>query len=399
LTPLFPFPPPPPSARHAWARSPSRQPCKVVGPPGAGKGGAPKQTQKPISKEQWLAALPKDQLTSEEAALREAILNWLGDWPKRRGNAGKTMKLSDCGQDPEVQRKRQALLPTTVQMREWIDHRVGGEVELRKDDQGWYEIALRGHMPPAQKQTARKDTGKVAEVFFATLPADELTEQELNLRMAVIDYLELHSSGSTPPLMSDLSKDRAVTEARGQLLPPEVTLRMWMDRRIGGEVEVNKDAKSGAWQVRKRDSGAADAGRPKDTPMTRDEFFGSLPSDSFTEDEEALRDALLTFLEGWQESEPPTLSNAGSDAAVRSSRVKVLPKGTPVSLKDWIDRRMGGEIEMQTDPGGQMRFGLRGELNMSGAGKRKASAVDRGGKSAGKGTPSQPAKKGRFDGK
>lgn len=374
-------------------------------PPSApGKGGAPKQPQKPVPKEQWLAALPKDQLSAEEAALREAILNWLGDWPKRRGNAGKTMKLSECGQDPEVQRKRQALLPTTVQMREWIDHRIGGEVELRKDDQGWYEIALRGQMPAAQKQAARKeppakDAAKAAESFFATLPADELTEQELNLRMAVLDYLDLHSTGSAPPLMSDLSKDRAVTEARGQLLPPEVALRMWMDRRIGGEVEVRKDAKSGAWQAIKRDSGAADAGRPKDTPMSRDEFFGSLPTDSFTEDEEALRDALLTFLENWQESEPPTLSNAGSDAAVRSNRVKVLPKGTPVSLKDWIDRRMGGEIEMQPDPAGQMRFGIRGELNMSGAGKRKASAVDRGGKPAGKGAPAPPAKKGRFDGK
>merc|ERR1740138_1036345 len=117
------------------------------------------------------------------------------------------------------------------------------------------------------------------------------------------------------------------------------------------------------WQVRLRSAPAKEA-----APMTREDFFDSLPTDSFTEDEEALRDALLTFLETWQEGEPPTLSNAGSDAAVRSNRVKVLPKGTPVSLKDWIDRRMGGEIEMQPDPGGQMRFGIRGELNMSGAG-------------------------------
>merc|ERR1719357_2454038 len=96
------------------------------------------------------------------------------------------------------------------------------------------------------------------------------------------------------------------------------------------------------------DGASADA---PSRPEGREAFFAGLPKDDFTPDEERLREALLDFLYKWKErgvgkGEPPSLSHAGGDADVRASRAAVLPPGTPVSLKDWIEHRMGGEIEM-----------------------------------------------------
>merc|ERR1719178_249128 len=98
----------------------------------------------------------------------------------------------------------------------------------------------------------------------------------------------------------------------------------------------------------------------------KEQFFASLPEDSFLPEEEDLRDTLLAFLGKWTGSEPPSLSDAGSDAEIRRTRPGVLPKGCQVSLKDWIERRIGGEIELAVDPrgSGQWLFGLRGALEL-----------------------------------
>jgi hypothetical protein len=253
-------------------------------------------------------------------------------------------------------------------------------------------------------------TNKSAEAFFQPLPDDELSTQELALRQAILDYLEAHASDPSPPLLSDACKDRQVTKERAALLPPEVPLRLWLDRRVGGEVEVVRNEKTQLFVVQLRGSAPPKDNQSKED--SKDKFFESLPDDSFTRDEERLREAILGFLDNWKDNKPPTLSNAGSDPEIAKSRKLVLPAGTPVSLKEWIDRRMGGEIEMMPDSTGQVCIGLRGELDhaaVTGTGKRKAEGVDtrskgrgkdsgkdgRGASSGGSGSGGPPWKKGR----
>lgn len=43
--------------------------------------------------DRWFESLPSDQLTVEEAALREALLDFLRDWPKRRPAFAATGRL------------------------------------------------------------------------------------------------------------------------------------------------------------------------------------------------------------------------------------------------------------------------------------------------------------------
>mmetsp|Transcript_132172 Transcript_132172/g.342016 ORF Transcript_132172/g.342016 Transcript_132172/m.342016 type:complete len:706 (+) Transcript_132172:77-2194(+) len=370
---------------------------------GAAKGGGKSGGKKPaIDKEEWFSALPTDQLTAEEAALREALLGWLADWPRRRpGNKPPSAPIyfQDAGQDADVQRKRAALLPSSVPLREWIDRRVGGEIELRKDEQGNTEILVRGSKPPGKsgadgvasggsgagvgaKATRQPPEGaasgpnksQLTEDFFKRLPSDELTPEELDLRQAVLDLIESHSDQVSGIPLSLVSKDKLVEKACTVLMPPEVPLRLWLERRVGGEVEVSRDEK-GSFALRMRRSAedisriAEDNSVPKGA--AKEQFFAELPEDRFTPDEERLRSSLLDFLENWKGNEAPNLSHAGGDNQVRRSRALVLPEGAPVSLKDWIDRRMGGEIEMIRDGAGQYVFGVRGTLDADAASRKR----------------------------
>merc|ERR1719210_2100618 len=170
--------------------------------------------------------------------------------------------------------------------------------------------------PPANAKA-----GEACEAFFNSLPVDELSREELALREAVLNYLEAHTSDPSPLLLSDACKNRAIAQSRSKLLPPEVPLRLWLDRRIGGEIEVVRDEMNGVFVIQPRRANNVGI----TTKEGKDKFFEGLPEDKFTEDEEKLREALLGFLEHWKDREPPTLSHAGGDPEVRKSRGLVLP--------------------------------------------------------------------------
>merc|ERR1712176_617847 len=80
-----------------------------------------------------------------------------------------------------------------------------------------------------------------AESFFAALPDDSLTDPEADLRLAVLDYLDQRIGTSVS--LQESSKDPAIESAQRAFLPPEVNLRHWINRRIGGEVRIEKDSK------------------------------------------------------------------------------------------------------------------------------------------------------------
>jgi hypothetical protein len=342
-----------------------------------------------MSSEAFFKQLPEDELTPEELELHDAILDWLGRWPAQRPDRPKNSVplLGDLAQDPAIQKLRTACMPPKVSIRDWVDRRIGGEVEVRKDSRGQFEVLIRGSEPardtrsePARDTRDRshhsgkdRDSGKgsrsgkgggtadVVEAFFAGLPDDSLTDAEAEMRIQVLDWVESRDGASAPLL--EASKDHHFLRAQQSLLPPEVPLRLWINRRIGGEVRVEKDNKGQIVMVKisSEDPTPKDSGSDK-----KEEFFASLPEDSFNPEEEDLRDTLLAFIGNWKGNDPPSLTAASGDAEIRRARSLVLPKNSQVSLKDWIERRIGGEIEMAMDPrgSGNWLFGLRGALEL-----------------------------------
>uniref|UniRef100_A0A7S0A327 Uncharacterized protein n=1 Tax=Pyrodinium bahamense TaxID=73915 RepID=A0A7S0A327_9DINO len=330
------------------------------------------------SRDAFFLGLPPSELTPGELALRSALLEYLDVWPRvcvQFGKpAGSCPLLSDLGQDPHVQRCRNNFLPPNIALKDWIDRRIGGEIELRKDDKGQFELWLRGAAPPKVKRGPSRARGREdaerrvnsmesAEDFISKLPSDAHTDAEADLRQAILDYLEDKVS---PVQLSEACKDRRVSQCRSALLPPEVPLRIWIDRRIGGEVETMKDD-LGRYVLQMRGGSKVEA----DVGPEKEQFFANLPPDGFTPDEEQLREAILDLLNTWKAKEPPTLSHAGGDPRVKKFRVKVLPKGVPVTLRDWIDRRIGGEVEMFESPTGQLHFGLRGQVNQASQARKR----------------------------
>lgn len=330
---------------------------------------------------QFFSSLPEDRLTDEESTLREALLEWLQVWEDKKSGVSPTM--SDAGQDKALQSLRNLTMPREVPLREWIDRRVGGEVETSRDEKGQYHMMLRHSQPrvrapPAvNRDVKEKESWPYPEAFFEKLSQNELTRDELALREALLDWVADVKTNRPDAiaLLADAPRERQVSLARTKLLPPEVGLRTWIEKRIGGELEIVKDDK-GKVGIRMRESLPAE--------KKKEAFFESLPADGFAPEEEELREAILNFLTEWRGESTPTLSHAGSDSMVRSCRQALL-KGTPVSLKEWIDRRIGGEVEMLMDPTGQWAMGLRGHLDHNAVSKkRKAEKVDDG-KGKGKG--------------
>jgi len=308
--------------------------------------------------------------------------------------------LSDLGQDPKVQTSRR-FLPSKANLKEWIDRRIGGEVETRMDEKGQFQLCIRGSVPQRVRQASQRvrssgsDEGAdAAEEWVAKLPEDRHTDSEAELHRAITDYLQ-GKDGAVK--LSDACKDQHIMQCRSAFLPPEVPLRLWIDRRIGGEVQTCKDEVGKYMISMNRPEGdgyeedqevkeklmvpdppaddEANGGRPGegDKEAQREQFFTDLPDDALTTDEEQLQLALLEFLQDWKAREPPTVSHAAGDPRVKKWKLKLLPKGMPVAFSDWINRRIGDEIELAEAPTGcgQLYFGIRGMLDHSAISKKR----------------------------
>jgi len=218
------------------------------------------------------------------------------------------------------------------------------------------------------KRTSAPDHSEALD-FISRLPTDRYIDSEMQLRQAIIDLLQ-EKAVAVP--LTDVCRDPKVTEYRTELLPSIIPLREWIEQRIGGEVETSKD-ETGRYMLAIKATGQHE-GESKESK--REQFFEDLPTDGFTHDEVQLRQALLDFLQNWKAAEPPTLTNAGEDNNVKKWKMRVIPKGTPVTMRNWIDRRIGGEIELAESASSQLYFGLRGQLDLSMVPKKRGGGGD-----------------------
>lgn len=75
------------------------------------------------------------------------------------------------------------------------------------------------------------------EDFFASLPDDDFTQQEEDMRSVLLDFLSAWKERE-PPSLSTAGSDDRVRIARAALLPRCSSLTQWIRRRVGGEIET-----------------------------------------------------------------------------------------------------------------------------------------------------------------
>lgn len=210
--------------------------------------------------------------------------------------------------------------------------------------------------------------------YFASLPS-ALSDKELLLREALLNFLASWT-GDVPPTVSqacargDEELDLTVPQAKQEALPAGIALGRWIRERLGREIEIERTE----WNtehfhlIGQLDMRNVTRPEKKESKESAD-FFKSLPEDSFTANEDKLRLALLEFLDTWPNAYPPRVSDAckkdpGSDEAspVMVAKRRALAEG--VKLYQWMERRIGGEVEVAQSSTGNQYFHRVGELNM-----------------------------------
>lgn len=362
--------------------------------------------------EEFFRMLPKDAFLPEEEKLRMAIFDFLAGWSAQELATLQHCAQSPA----VAEAKRVMFASHAVNFKDWIERRIGGELILRPDPAGRGELEIHLtpaarpvvaervallqarkppgiwpaparppphlHPPPipapmphmaggsergserSNRQDRRRDKERKEpqhrdevskQSFFDKLPADELLEKELELRQILMDsldiYFQKHPAGEGPALSMIAGQTKAYQEIKSSFLKG-VSLREWVDRRIGGEV-ATKMGSNGQVIIFPRDrevnESSADADEVMETAAELDgkaqDFFDNLPPDGFLSQEEVLREAILNFLEAWDDVTPPTMKVLQRNTEIRDL-TKACLSGAPssVSLKMWIDRRIGGEI-------------------------------------------------------
>jgi hypothetical protein len=287
-------------------------------------------------------------------------------------------------------------LPRGVRLEDWVQRRIGSEVRVDEEGKGGQPVF---RLPPISKD----DRDELRQNFFNDLPPDEFTPEEMRLREQILDFLD--SKPNEVVTLSNLGSDKQFAATKRAFLPEGVPLKEWIERRAssefaletsprgqfviryigdaGGEGELPiedsaQDAPPEGMSPEEQEARQAEKDAKKNEEdleriEKREKWYNELPEDSLTDQEAALRDALMDFIERWSKANntPPSLSNAGSDNAVRDGRAALLPKF--ISLRDWIENRIGGEIELvHNGSSSEVFFGFRGSIDMAAVDKAAA---------------------------
>eukprot|EP00929_Paragymnodinium_shiwhaense_P108318 TRINITY_DN74639_c0_g1_i1.p1 TRINITY_DN74639_c0_g1~~TRINITY_DN74639_c0_g1_i1.p1 ORF type:complete len:661 (-),score=168.10 TRINITY_DN74639_c0_g1_i1:71-2053(-) len=361
----------------------------------------------------FLDRLPGDAFLPEEEALRSSMFDFLAKWTSKD-----LATLSNMIVDSAVSKACNKFIPKTVDLKDWIERRIGKEIELKKDSRGQFVIHLterahthvmerltKGGSGGASSSSARKVRGND---WFARLPEDSFLPAEDALREALLDFFAALPArgrgGSRVASLPDALKVRAVKKEKESLLPQGTKLEDWIERRIGAEVLCSKsmggmvtlefvgdpqdlEGRGGSMSSElagftheevemdpeeERDTEPAGAERrQRDGQASKllKAFLDNLNShDGFTPVETELRQALLDFIETFEDpnGNPPTVWHAASDPQVKKARFQLLPRGSGVKLRDWIEHRIGEEVECVNIPGtDQVALGMAGTLDIN----------------------------------
>lgn len=343
----------------------------------------------------FFAALPVDSYTRAEEGLRDALFDIFAAW-----QSPELATLVHLSVDKAVKQAKSTFMPQSVSLREWIDRRMGAEIELRKDARDKMVVDLTPaalalvkkryatrsfeQKPKVQQKVEQKaaPTEEVHDTFYASLPP-KLTRLEEDLRDKLMEFLEAweksHPDGPMP-FLSAAGSHPGVAAAKTALLPKGLSFKEWLDRRCkgvtsrkcpNGQFSISLKAREGvgtAGRAPDRNRKPTNAGEQEEDEdaleSRREAFFNALPQDDFLPAERDFRECVLDYVERAPTDQgAPLLHKFINGPKAMAGRKALLPNGCGVSVQQWIDRRMGGEIEMRTISPGTTFFALRGKLD------------------------------------
>lgn len=289
-----------------------------------------------MAAERFFASLPRERLLPEEDAL---------------------VKLLEA-----LATKIQSFLPRVVSLQEWADKRVPDDMidVISITQMSVNQLEEPPPEPLAQDSVSCSAIRKENDKFFSQLPENEFLSEELELREKLLAIMKRacrprggHRRGSHS--LVHIEKAPQINSSVDSLLPHGVSLLEWIQRRLDDDIEAIRDDEMIILLRRAKD--------PNVHRQDVEEFLSGLPAESFTAAEEDLRDALLRFIESWQSSTPPRLTDVAQAPGVSEAKKQLLPEG--VSLKAWITSRLGGEVDLIQDATGQYAIGFVGQLDAS----------------------------------
>eukprot|EP00928_Gymnodinium_smaydae_P026883 TRINITY_DN20970_c0_g1_i1.p1 TRINITY_DN20970_c0_g1~~TRINITY_DN20970_c0_g1_i1.p1 ORF type:complete len:356 (+),score=75.45 TRINITY_DN20970_c0_g1_i1:45-1112(+) len=186
------------------------------------------------AKADFLAQMPAE-LTPAEVALRDEIVNIIVCQQKQN--------VETISSSPVFMRQFRATFPNGIKVRDWVEHRLQGDVEVVVDP-------TCGHTPtdPMVKfviknihDWAWEDKFQLREsvlhTWLASLPQDEFTPYEQTLRNVIVDHLTA-CEGNVDKL-ADILELKKVKQAKENFLPLSISITKWIENRIGEEVVFN----------------------------------------------------------------------------------------------------------------------------------------------------------------
>lgn len=373
-------------------------------------------------KEAFFSGLPDGRFSPEEIALRGALVDFLATWKSKElatlSNAGSDKRVQaakvallggregPCSLRDWVQRrvggeltlsqdaKGQYVINVTPSSRHLVAARFqelsrsgqldAGPAQAKGGQKGKAQAALpdaqgkggaKKGEAGAKKGEAGADKGKgstkgagtaasnevARKAFFGGLPDDSLEQGEIDLRQALFEFLggwDPKPEQQHPPVRL-VEEDKEVQRCKAALLPQGVTLKDWIETRVGGELACKRLGGQGLCLMLRDEVAEEDAAEKEALAAKKEAFWAALPTDGFSPEEETLREALLTFIDSstGNKNERATLSTAGSNAQVREAKLAVVPKGCPVTFKEWIEKRVAQEIRVFEFPDKQIGIG------------------------------------------
>lgn len=311
----------------------------------------------------FLSSLPQDGFTPDEEVLRTAILDFLSD-EKR---CIKQTVLDSIRSQQHINELVKRCLPKKVKLKDWIEHRIGGEVDI-EDESATGKVFIQIKMNPHERKQA----------WFRSLPEGPgaLSHDEQKIKNVMVKLISNWSpfdakgkERSPDPPLNIITQDAEIRELATKILK-KFPFREWIEKRMSHVFELDGPQNSGQYLVRLV-PGALD--KKDDSSGTREErreaFLDGLPDDGFTEQEDSLRNAVLDFLTSWTEPYPPTFQTLGSNQEIHQAKKEFLfvpgRKKPECTIQEWIERRIGGEVDILPDASGKMRLGLAGQLDVS----------------------------------
>ena len=221
-------------------------------------------------------------------------------------------------------------------------------------------------VPPVPPNRRRLNEGVFdIEAFLQELPEDEFSPQEAALRVEIIKQLfrGMRRATDKSSVVARVAEAPSVEDVLASFSLPAAHWEDWMRERVGNEFLVSRNEHGDAIVELEKNVKFPHRGTAEHEHIS-EEFFSSLPLESFAPEEQDLRDGICDFIGHFKGNGFPTLSIMCQDREVGRAKCALLPRG--VSLKEWIEKRCGEDFDLMLNHSNQNCIGHAGTLDPEG---------------------------------